>query len=176
MHRLITLMQKDEERMEILSIVRSLELVDCYVAAGFVRNLVWDWLHGIRTPVNDVDIVFFDNTDSRNLSATKHQAALMAAYPAINWDVKNQAHMHHRNNDIQYKNTLDAMSYWPEKETAVGARLDNENNILIVSAFGLDGLFRGTLTYNSKRSKQIFHSRVCSKNWLNIWPKLQVVL
>ena len=84
--------------------------------------------------------------------------------------------MHIRNGDAPYKNTLDAMSYWPEKETAVGACLNDDGSISIISAFGIESLFSGKVSYNNKRSQAVFMERVISKKWLETWPQLQIVL
>jgi hypothetical protein len=42
-----------------------LKLPDGYIAAGYIRNRVWDHLHGFteRTPLNDVDVVYFNPHD-----------------------------------------------------------------------------------------------------------------
>jgi hypothetical protein len=84
--------------------------------------------------------------------------------------------MHIRNGDDPYKGTLDAMSYWPEKETAIGATLSDDGSIYIVSAFGLESLFNGKVSHNKKRSKDVFLNRVNTKKWLETWPKLHLVL
>ncbi|WP_232305496.1 nucleotidyltransferase family protein [Gilvimarinus polysaccharolyticus] len=162
--------------MNVLSITRSLNLPDCYVAAGFLRNLVWDSMHLCETELNDIDIVFFDKSDLDNFSSNNLTEQLNKEYPGINWEVKNQAFMHIKNGDLPYKNTLDAMSYWPEKETAIGASLNEDDTISIVSVFGLESLFSGNISYNGKRSKEVFLNRVASKQWLKRWPKLRVVL
>jgi len=47
--------------MRILSLVQSLDLPDSWVAAGFIRNAVWDHLHG-RSPTppgGHVDVIWF---------------------------------------------------------------------------------------------------------------------
>lgn len=48
--------------MEALSIASTLELSEWCLAAGFVRNLVWDRLHGFgcATDLNDIDLINFD--------------------------------------------------------------------------------------------------------------------
>ncbi len=43
--QLQALLANDPVRLEILRAVRELELPDCWLAAGFVRSLVWDHLH-----------------------------------------------------------------------------------------------------------------------------------
>ena len=52
----IALIRQDEWRMACLHSVAALHLPDCYLAAGFLRNAIWDALHGkkSRTPLNDV--------------------------------------------------------------------------------------------------------------------------
>ncbi len=176
MNELIELLLKDPVRMNVLSIVRSLNLPDCYVAAGFLRNLVWDSLYLTETKLNDVDVVFYDKSDSANLASQKITDQLNQTYPDISWDVKNQAFMHIRNGDEEYTSSLDAMSYWPEKETAIGAALSEDGSISIVSAFGLESLFNGKVSYNNKRSKEVFLTRLASKQWLQRWPQLHLVV
>ncbi len=51
--------------MRTLQVVRGLGLLDWAIGAGFVRNAVWDQLHGFdtMTPLADVDVLFFDRAD-----------------------------------------------------------------------------------------------------------------
>lgn len=173
--KLKDLLANDGIRMEILEIVRAIALPDCYIAAGCIRNLVWDALHGIKTPLNDIDVVYFDPLEEDNQQAKKISAQLNKQYPHLNWQVKNQAFMHLRNGDSPYKNTLDAMSYWPEQETAVAAALLDDGSIRIINSFALDSLYAGKITHNKKRLRTVFIHRIEAKNWLGVWPKLQVV-
>ena len=51
--------------MEQLRAARALALPDWCIAAGFVRNRVWDHLHGIvpaRLPA-DIDVIYYDAGD-----------------------------------------------------------------------------------------------------------------
>ncbi|MHA2705811.1 nucleotidyltransferase family protein [Vibrio owensii] len=178
MEDLVQLLLADPERMKAMECARSLALPDCYIAAGFVRNLVWDHLHHKPqpTPLNDLDIVYFDPNEIDDKAALIYEAQLTAMMPEFNWQVRNQANMHLRNGDKPYQTTLDAMSYWPEKETAVAARLNEKNQIECISAFGFESLFEGQITYNPKRTLTLFQSRVESKNWLITWPQLQVAV
>ena len=133
-------------RMAALKAVQQLPLNHCYLAAGFVRNLVWDRLHQFDTsPLNDLDVIYFDNSE---LSLSQHQAQqqhwqqqLQQQLPQHNWQVRNQAIMHLRNGDPAYHNITDAMSYWPECETAVAVRLTDKQQLECISAFGWDSLF-----------------------------------
>lgn len=176
--KLAQLLAEDPLRIQALECVRSLALPDCYIAAGFVRKLVWDRLHQKQnpTPLNDLDVVYFDPNELDEQAYLKYETQLNALMPELNWQVRNQAIMHLRNGDTPYQSTLDAMSYWPEKETAVAARLNEKNQIECFSAFGFESLFEGQITYNPKRTLMLFQSRVESKNWLITWPQLQVAV
>ena len=52
----------DSARMSVLRQAAQLQLPDWCIGAGFVRNLVWDKLHGYSraTPYNDIDLIYFD--------------------------------------------------------------------------------------------------------------------
>ncbi|MGI9503863.1 MAG: nucleotidyltransferase family protein, partial [Geminicoccaceae bacterium] len=54
---LTDLIHADPAMMTALAAVRSLALKDGWITAGFVRNRVWDHLHGFPkpTPLNDID-------------------------------------------------------------------------------------------------------------------------
>ncbi len=180
METIESLIFKDPRRLAMLKMVASLQQEDCYIAAGFVRNLVWDFLHQdpIHSPsaLNDVDVIFFDAQDKNNCRAEILQRELMLLDASIPWQVKNQAHMHLKNNDSPYKSCRDAMSFWPEKETAVAVRLNLQGNIEVLSPFGIDSLFNGLVSHNPKRDKSIFLKRVKKKDWLNTWPKLKLMV
>ena len=60
---LTEIIESDILMIDILKIVRGLELNDCWIGAGFVRNKVWDEKHGMkRTELNDVDVIYFDKS------------------------------------------------------------------------------------------------------------------
>jgi hypothetical protein len=170
------LLKLDRNRMQALIHAASLKLPDCWVAAGFVRNMVWDHLHNAATtPLNDVDVIFFDCTDTDDLIAINAQERLHRLDPRINWEVKNQAHMHKRNNDPPYESSMDAMSYWPEIETAIGVRRTDSGKIELCAPYGVDLLLAGCLTANPKRELKQFKQRVEQKGWLERWPNLKVL-
>jgi hypothetical protein len=176
MQRLIDMLQQDAQRLQILHCVAQLGLAECYVAAGFVRNMVWDHRHGYPpTPLQDVDVIYFDAAELEPASASRYQATLQRQLPEVNWQVKNQALMHQRNGDAPYRSCLDAMSYWPEKETAVAVRITADRHIEVISAFGLESLFALQLTHNPRRDVDTFHERVRAKQWLQQWPGLQLI-
>lgn len=165
----------DPLRMSALKALRQLNLPSGFIAAGFLRNLVWDKLHGdINTPLNDVDVIYYNASNTDHHYDKQLEAELSKLVPSLNWQVKNQALMHIKNNDAVYNNVIDAMAHWPEKETAVAVKLDDKDNLVFVSAFGFDSLFDLKLRHNEKRDKNVFLARVEGKNWQNRWPKLVI--
>ena len=170
------LVNQDKLRLQALECLRVLDLPDGYIAAGFVRNLVWDHLHNknVSTPLNDIDVIYFDLNESHAEQYKDYQQALKVMMPEVNWQVRNQALMHSRNGDLPYKNSLDAIGYWPEKETAVAIRKLPSGELGCITAFGFESLFNLQLTHNPKREKAVFTQRVKAKGWLKQWPKLTI--
>ncbi|MFG1498167.1 nucleotidyltransferase family protein [Saccharospirillum sp. HFRX-1] len=169
-------LEQDSARMAALTIAAELNLPDWCLAAGFVRNLVWDRLHAYQqiTPLTDLDLIYFDASNTDEQRDQQLQARLSAGLEAP-WSVKNQARMHYRNGDAPYRSTADAMSYWPEVETAVGVRLNGTGEIELIAPFGLDSLMNGYLSLNPKRPKpEVFAQRQAEKSWLTTWPHLKV--
>ncbi|MBE5137028.1 nucleotidyltransferase family protein [Vibrio parahaemolyticus] len=176
MDKIVELIKQDPIRVEALNCVSELGLPQCYIAAGFVRNLVWDTLHDFKvfTPLNDVDVIYFDPAESNPNAYLAYESQLRDRMPQLRWQVRNQAKMHKRNGDNPYKSSIDAMSYLPEKETAVAIRQIGLNQYECVAAFGFESLFSYWVTYNPKRLRETFENRVNSKGWLVRWPLLRI--
>lgn len=172
-----TWLKADAERLRLLRVLADLHLPDAWLAAGFVRNLVWDRLHGHAesTPLGDLDVIYFDATDSRPERDRALEALLAERAPGWPWSVKNQARMHLRNGDRPYRHCRDAMAHWPEVETALAARLTPAGAIEVISPFAQSGLFALHLTPNPWRPRpEAFRQRVATKGWLGRWPRLRI--
>ncbi|HYD82110.1 MAG TPA: nucleotidyltransferase family protein [Paucimonas sp.] len=170
-------LEADALRMRALGIAAALRLPDCWLAAGFVRNLVWDRLHegGRATPLADIDLVYFDPRACGEERDEEIEAGLKALAPELPWSVRNQARMHLRNGDAPYRSTTDAMSHWVEIETAVGARLNAGGGVELAAAFGFASLFALRITPNPRcRKPANFARRIREKQWLSRWPRLRV--
>ncbi|BDH46012.1 hypothetical protein TUM12370_20560 [Salmonella enterica subsp. enterica serovar Choleraesuis] len=167
--------------MQALYAVQAMALNDGWIGAGFVRDAVWDNLHGYgkRTVAGDVDVVWFDSqcpTEDRDKAL---EQKLRQQIPAFDWSVKNQARMHQRNGDKPYTSTQNALRYWPETVTAVAARAVGTGLIEIIAPYGLDDLFELRLrpTPRFEREKfEVFHQRITAKCWLKRYPMLRLSL
>ncbi|WP_375753592.1 nucleotidyltransferase family protein [Vibrio sp. HN007] len=171
------LLLQDPFRLQALNTIAQLNLPQCFIAAGFVRNLVWDHLHSktTPTPLNDIDVIYFDASEQQKDKYQEYETKLHSIAPKYNWQVRNQAFMHTRNGDKPYNSTLDAIGYWPEKETALAVRKINQNQFECISAFGFESLFAMQVTHNPRRKLEVFNLRVHSKDWLATWPNLTIV-
>ena len=169
----------DPVRWHALGVVRALQLPDCWIGAGFVRNAIWDHLHGrpLGRPLTDIDVLWFDRGASGDADDAI-QDRLRALEPDLTWSVKNQAHMHIRNGDDPYDSAVDAMRYWPETATAVAVRRSAADACQIAAPFGLNDLFGLVLRPPSgakPATQAAFHARVLEKRWLTLWPSLRMI-
>ncbi|EFE95693.1 nucleotidyltransferase family protein [Serratia odorifera] len=175
--QIIDWLQQDVQRMAALRTVRRLGLNDWCLGAGFVRNLVWDWRHShaAATPLNDIDVIHFDAARPQAERDRMLEARLQQWLPQP-WSVKNQARMHQRCGRAPYRDSEDAISFWIEIETAVGARLNADDSITLIAPFGLQALFSDSVTFNAKSGDAAaFQQRLAAKRWLQLWPRLRVI-
>lgn len=184
---ILKMVSEDGWMMDILRVVRDLNLPDWWIGAGFVRGKVWDVLHGYtkRTPLPDIDVIYFDRNDFSKDEAlqgstsaeSKLQNHLKDIRPNVNWSVTNQARMHIIHNDKSYTSSAEALSRWVETATCVGIRLDDNGKLSLVAPHGIDDLVnlvvRPTPAGNS--NMQLFRKRLEKKQWLSKWPKLKVI-
>lgn len=158
--------------------MRDLRLPDGWVGAGFVRNAVWDHLHGrpASPPAGDVDVVWFDPGQADPATDRGWENRLQTAAPGVPWSVKNQAHMHIRNDDPPYASTADAIRHWPETATAVGVRHTNDGRVELCAPFGLHDLFALLLRPTPRfagAGRSVCETRAQAKGWLSRWPLLR---
>ncbi len=176
--KLIKIMKTNEHMMRDLDLVRQLDLPNWCIAAGYVRNYVWDYLHGYShlTPLNDVDVLYYDANDLSEKTEKKYETILKNQLHEYNWSIKNQARMHIRNQEKPYLSVADAMKRWPETVTAVGISLETGKGIEIIAPHGLNDLFDLILRKSPYyKNKDHFYTRVMSKKWLELWPQLTLI-
>ncbi|MED4903615.1 nucleotidyltransferase family protein [Parageobacillus thermoglucosidasius] len=178
---IIRLIKEDEWMMDILRAVKSLNLPDWWVCAGFVRSKIWDVLHGFkeRTPIPDVDVIYFDDTNTEEAEEKKFETRLRNILPNIPWSVKNEARMHVVNNIPPYSSSVDAISKFPETATSLGVKLDGKDKIILVAPWGVEDVINLEVKptpyfKESKERAQIYEERITKKNWKDIWYKVNV--
>lgn len=174
--------QEDEWMMDILRAAGTLELPDWWVCAGFVRSKVWDIQHGYpgRTSLADVDVIYFDNSDSEEATEKALEARLKQRMPDVPWSVKNQARMHTVNGVAPYTSAADGMAKFPETATALGLSLNPGGEPVLCAPHGIQDalsvVVRPTPHFlNRPELHAIYEKRVASKRWEEVWPQLRII-
>ena len=172
---LVTIIKSDTWMLSILEAVRSLDLPDCWIGAGFVRNKIWDYKHNSkRTSLNDIDVIYFDASNTTKQHELAIEEQLITINPSVNWSVKNQARMHLRNGHSPYKNCYEAISYWPETATAIAVQLNTNNQIEFIAPHGLDDLFNLVVKPTPNFDLTTYRNRITYKGWKDTWKKLVI--
>jgi uncharacterized protein len=160
--------------------VESLGFPDGWIGAGFIRNTVWDVLHGREidpSRLNDVDVLFFEPGDTRREQETDLECRLRDIAPGAVWSVKNQARMHLRNGDAPYRNTFDAVAHWSETATAIAAR-SLRGKVEVMVPHGVQDLLNLIVrpTPAFVRKMDVYRERMLTKSWPARWPKLTMLM
>ena len=176
--KLTNLIESDDVLTTILKTVEQLALNDCWIAAGVIRSKVWDTLHNMQTDINDIDVIYFDETDISRQTEKALEARLQNLMPSQPWSVKNQARMHSKNNVPPYLSSFDGVAHFPETPTAIAVRIIN-NQLEIMAPYGLYDLFEGIVRPTppyQKGSKlhPIYLERMQHKKWDTIWRMLLI--
>ena len=174
---ILNLIRKDEWMMDILHTAENLNLPDWVIGAGFVRNKVWDYLHGYDKPkvdTADIDLVYYA-PNGNDQEADERLSERLKEETGIEWEVVNEAYAHKWNNLPSYKSTEDAISCWPETATAVGVKIENEE-LKLIAPYGIDDLVNLIIRPSPKFPDGVkrVRERITEKKWLEKWPKLKI--
>jgi hypothetical protein len=179
------ILRADSWLCRVLTNVAALDLPDCWVGAGAVRDLVWDTRFGVGfdpADIVDVDVVFFDASDLSKEAEARAEGALRAADPSVKWDVKNQARVH-----LWFEarfgcpaeplgSAFEGVATWPERASAVAVRLDGDGEIEVLAPFGLADLLDGVWRRNVARVTDAeWQARLDRKQPGRRWPAVTVV-
>ncbi len=176
---IVELIKKDEWMMSVLRTARSLELPDWMIGAGFVRNKVWDHLHGYvnaEVPTADIDLIYFDPADISE-EREKEYDVLLRKKVDVNWSTKNQARMHEKHGKRDsYKNAEEALSEWVETPTCVAVRLEDNDVLTLFAPHGITDLVNLVVKPSPafSNNQDVFWKRVKDKEWERKWPRLKI--
>ncbi|NIE98406.1 nucleotidyltransferase family protein [Acinetobacter sp. Tr-809] len=155
-----------------------------YLSAGVLRNMVWTYLHGQSFELNnsDIDVIYHHALEINHNRQSTLQQELARLFPEQQWDVVNQALVHtwyckENGERIQPLASIEhALLLWPDTATAIAVRLNVSGELELIAPFGLQDLFELKLRWNPALvSYATFKDRVAAKQWLQQWPKLQLV-
>lgn len=169
--------------MDALRAVRTLGLPDWYIAAGAVRNTIWDVLHGFEEniPLKDIDVIYFDSSDMAGILEKESATRLRKLVPSLEWDVVNQArgHLFQHGDELKrppVKSSCESIAYWSETPTCVGVRLEDNDNLTICAPHGLYDLMELKVKPVPLpfRDLSLYKRRINEKEWEKRWYNLQI--
>ena len=164
--------------LTVLNEAESTHLPDWMIGAGFLRNKVWDHLHGIKREVadtNDIDLIYYD-ASNQNEGSDKALSKQMSGKLGLEWEIVNQAYSHKwHNREIPYNNSTEALAEWIETPTCVAVTLEN-GVPKIIAPHGIDDLVNLIVRPIPTADINTFNRRYQSKRWLEKWPKLKIVM
>ncbi len=176
---LLQAIQLNTDLMKILIIIRNLGLKDSWLAAGSIRNFIWNLLSD-KSPFDretDVDVIFFD-PDVSYEETVSLENKLREDFPQYQWELKNQVYMHqHSPHTVPYTSSRDAMSKYPERCTAIGLRLHVDATLEFFAPYGLEDILKFQVhptphfSENEDRMK-LYQTRLSKKNWQEKWKNL----
>lgn len=177
---IIKLILNDKEWMQLLTLVEELHLPDCWIAAGTLRNYLWNVLtdNPKLDDSTDIDVVFFDPTMSYE-ETVKREQQIKETFPNYHWELKNQVYMHiHNPNTAPYQSATDAISKFPERCTAIAIRLKN-GTLDLYTPYGLtdiDNFVVHPTNYVLEDAERchMYNQRLQKKNWIDKYPNLSI--
>lgn len=173
---ILAIIESDTEMMRLLRAAESLGLPQWMIGAGFVRNKVWNHLHGLESVGNagsDIDLIYFDaaHTDwEADVALSKRISEETGAL----WEIKNQAYMHGHNQFPPFTSAEDGLRHWVETATTVSVRLQG-GKLEIIAPYGIadlvDLVIRPTPYF--EKAPELAKERAARKGWFEKWPKLR---
>lgn len=179
---ILNLIYEDKWMMDILHTAEKLNLPDWLIGAGFVRNKVWDYLHGYNKPqvdTADIDLVYFDPSGNDE-NADEKLSEELRTKTGLNWEVVNEAHAHkwYTIKPPPYTSSKDAVSKWPETASCIGVKTEN-GKLKLIAPYGIGDLVNLIVRPNRAfidegNVKNVVVERTKKKKWLEKWQKLQL--
>jgi hypothetical protein len=193
MEEIQEIFSKDPWRMSVLTAVRSLNMHDAWVVAGFVRNTVWDAKYGTKpTLINDIDVVYSKSLSEYSLTENElkesyathksnplseeefsYQKKLEELIPGAMFEVKNASRMHLRHGVESFNSSEEAIANLAETATSIGLRLNADGSLVILAPHGVEDLLAGIVRPTKKMYEQHALERSTGKHWFSIWPTLR---
>lgn len=180
------LLYRNNQFIEYLKAVRNFSEEDLWIGGGFIRTIIWDYLHGHKKNAEflDIDVFYFQPSCIIKARDVEIEQFLHTQIQNTRWSVKNQARMHvHHKGESQYASLEDALLKFPDTASTIAVRLDNNNDIKFIAPYGFDDLFelkvKPTPAFiNNPEKMQRYRQRIDEKLeiWKELWPKLKIEL
>lgn len=181
--KLLAILGEHSWFMKALDTVSELHLSNWCVGAGAIRNIVFDYLDGSSTtPIRDVDVAYFDQSDISEHKDREHEDFLKARMPNLPWEVTNQAAVHlWFKKNFGYpvspvKSIQEAVGTWPENCTAVAVTRVHKDKYKVYAPCGLEDLFGMVIRRNPARvDVRTYNARISTKQYAQCWKSVKII-
>jgi hypothetical protein len=178
--RFLQIIRNEDWLVRALREAGSLGLPDWYIAAGAIRNTVWNVLHGYpgAAHLKDVDVIYFDPLDGECMKEKDSEDALNAMDPSLRWEVVNQVRLRRFNpGRPDVRSSCESVAYWSETPTCVGVRMEKDGSLTTCAPHGLGDLMGLVVRPIPEpyRDLDLYRRRISSKHWDTIWPNLKII-
>lgn len=173
------LVRSDPWMMDVLTAAEALNLPDWWIGAGFLRSKIWDAIEG-NPPIRsrDVDLVYFNADDVVPETDWQYDEYMKKRYPFAEWEVRNQARMHYKNDFAPCESTADGISRWVETATCIAVKQEM-GELAFLWCHGMEDVLelvaRPVAEFRSLDMLPVFRKRIRDKHWQERWPHLVVI-
>jgi hypothetical protein len=185
--RLVEIIRAMPTTMQVLKVVRALDLPDGMIFSGAVYQPVWNHLTG-RAPdygIKDYDVAYHDASDTSYEAedvVIKRVAAAFAPPLRELVEVRNQARVHlwfgqKFGGDEPYPalvSSADALKRFVATAFCVGVRLEADDSLSVFAPFGLEDLFALHLRPNPLRLNKAAGWARTTGSAKARWPEISV--
>ena len=185
--RLVEIIREVPTTMQVLRVVRDLQLPDAMVFSGAVYQPVWNHLTG-RAPdygIKDYDVAYHDDSDTSYEAedvVIQRVAARFEEPLRSLVEVRNQARVHlwfeqKFGADEPYPplvSSSDALKRFVATAFCVGVRLEADERLSVWAPFGLEDLFAMRLRANPLRVKSAGGWERTTGSAKGRWPEITV--
>ena len=184
--KMISILKKNNELMEILDYIETLKLPNFYIAAGSVFQTVWNYYDkkDFNYNIKDIDVIYYDDKDLSVDTDIKYYELIDQFCKDKGYkyeiDVSNEARMHiwkkeKFNIDVEpYACSEDAIDKWIATVHAIGITKEN-GEIRIYAPYGLSDIFSKTIRpiKHKYNTKDIYDKK--AKSWNERFDNLNII-
>lgn len=181
---LVEMIRDEPLLMAVLAGLRADGLPEGMLVAGALYNLVWNRLTGRPGlgDVNDLDVFYYDATDLSYAAEDAVIQRLAARFGglALPVQVRNQARVHLWFEEkfgtpfTPLTSAAEMLGRYASRAHAVGAVLEPDDEITIISPFGLDDIFSFRIAPNHVLDNRVTHEKKGARA-KTVWPELTVL-
>ncbi|KAK2017602.1 DUF925-domain-containing protein [Colletotrichum eremochloae] len=169
--------------VKVLSLAKTLNLPNWYLAGGAVSQTIWNSVAGLApdTGISDYDVVYFDDSDlsyEAEDAVIRRGREVFAGIP-VEVEIRNQARVHlwypakFGVPCPQHKSVEAGIDTWISTSAMIGVRLEEDDRWKVYAPIGLSDYYKMVVRPNTVIGvKEAYEEK--ARRWLGIWEGLTV--